>query len=388
MTNSDIERFDEAIRLSEELRQRGVSYAFSWTNLAGYYSAVGKFEAARGVLDDWLRRNPDSAVGSVFLGDLLVFWGRFDEGLNEYVKVDAIEGGHWAALDWWAAVLQDKWAAADVSARKLAQGPDPDSKYDGNVFLAVGEMYRGRMASALRLLEVAATSQGPRGSIKSAHARHLAAAILLAQGNNAKALVQARRASEEAGGTFEMWESLYDTALAQSRLGQVAESARTMDTLTAKANAFPGNREKRRVLKLAAVLALDRHDTAQAIDALRRAEDMMPARGIGVFLPEFRKTPYLPTWFDLGTAFFATGNDTEASVRFQKVVNSTERREYPLQFVRSLYFLGQIAERRGDREQARAYYQRFVGYWGDGDIDRDRVADAKKKLSAAGKVGS
>jgi len=388
MTNSDIERFDEAIRLSEELRQRGVSNATSWGNLAGYYSAVGKFEAARGVLDDWLRRNPDSAGGHAHLGALLVLWGRFDEGLNEYVKVDAIEGGHWAALDWLVAVLQDKWAAADVSARKLALGTDPDSKYDGNVFLAVGEMYRGRMASALRLLEVAATSQGPRGSIKSAHARHLAAAILLAQGNNAKALVQAQRAYEEAGGTFEMWESLYDTALAQSRLGQVAESARTMDTLTAKANAFPGNRPKRRVHELAAVLALDRHDTAQAIDALRRAEDMMPAGGIGVFLPDFLKTRYLPTWFDLGTAFFATGHDTEASVRFQKVVNSTERREYPLQFVRSLYFLGQIAERRGDREQARAYYQRFVNYWGDGDIDRDRVADAKKKLSAAGRIGS
>jgi len=50
--------------------------------------------------------------------------------------------------------------------------------------------------------------------------------------------------------------------------------------------------------------------------------------------------------------------------------------------VRSLYFLGQIAERRGDREKARTFYQRFVNCWGDGDIDREHVADAKKKLGA------
>jgi hypothetical protein len=47
--------------------------------------------------------------------------------------------------------------------------------------------------------------------------------------------------------------------------------------------------------------------------------------------------------------------------------------------VRSLYFLGQISERKGDRANAAEYYRRFVQYWGDGDMDRDRVADARKK---------
>jgi TolB-like protein/tetratricopeptide (TPR) repeat protein len=380
VVNSEIERSDEAIRLGEELRQRGVSYALSWGNLVEYYEHVGQFEAAKGVLDDWLRRNPDNALGRWHLGWLLTFaWGKFDEGLAEYAKADAIDGGHRPIFGWWTAVLQDKWTAADASARTIAQGTDSNAKCDGNILLAIGEMYRGRMASALRLLDVAATSQGPRGSSQTAHARHHASAILLAQGNNAKALAQAQRASAEAGGTFELWESLYDTALAQSRLGQGPESARTIESLTAKANAFPGDREKRRAHRLAGVVALDRHDTTRAIDELRRAEDMMLARGNGVSLRLIHTS--VPIWFDLGTAFIAAGHDAEAAARFQRVVNSTERREYPLQFVRSLYYLGQIAERRGDREQARAYYQRFVGYWGDGDIDRAQVADAKRKVS-------
>jgi hypothetical protein len=45
-----------------------------------------------------------------------------------------------------------------------------------------------------------------------------------------------------------------------------------------------------------------------------------------------------------------------------------------------LYFLGQIAERQGDRGKAAAFYRRFLQYWGDGDIDRDRVAEARKRI--------
>jgi len=91
--------------------------------------------------------------------------------------------------------------------------------------------------------------------------------------------------------------------------------------------------------------------------------------------------PHVPIWFDLGSALLAAGDDVEAAARFQTIVDSTERIRYPIEFVRSLYFLGQIAERRGDRAKAREYYQRFLDHWGDGDIDRDRVVEAKRKLT-------
>jgi hypothetical protein len=51
-----------------------------------------------------------------------------------------------------------------------------------------------------------------------------------------------------------------------------------------------------------------------------------------------------------------------------------------MQFVRSLYFLGQINERNGDTEKARSFYRRFVQYWENGEIDRERVAEARRKI--------
>jgi hypothetical protein len=42
--------------------------------------------------------------------------------------------------------------------------------------------------------------------------------------------------------------------------------------------------------------------------------------------------------------------------------------------------MGKIYEKRGEMERAREYYRRLLEYWKDGDIDRDRVAEARATL--------
>ena len=93
------------------------------------------------------------------------------------------------------------------------------------------------------------------------------------------------------------------------------------------------------------------------------------------------RTAYLLIWFDVGTAYVAAGNDAEAAVRFRDCRQHGASR-IPAAVRAESLFPRQIAERRGDREKARTFYQRFVNCWGDGDIDREHVADAKKKLAA------
>jgi hypothetical protein len=33
-------------------------------------------------------------------------------------------------------------------------------------------------------------------------------------------------------------------------------------------------------------------------------------------------------------------------------------------------------------DKAREYYQCFVDYWGDGDMDRERVEEARRKIAS------
>ncbi len=66
---------------------------------------------------------------------------------------------------------------------------------------------------------------------------------------------------------------------------------------------------------------------------------------------------------------------------FERIIESTTERFWsPLPYVRSFYFLGTIHENRGDMGRAREYYRRFHEYWKDGDMDRERVEEAKRKL--------
>jgi len=73
--------------------------------------------------------------------------------------------------------------------------------------------------------------------------------------------------------------------------------------------------------------------------------------------------------------------DEKAAEWFLRVAESTtEHVSWPIPYVRSFYFLGKIHENRGEMEKAREYYRRFYEYWKDGDMDRERVEEAKSKL--------
>src|SRR5439155_4403921 len=124
----------------------------------------------------------------------------------------------------------------------------------------------------------------------------------------------AQKAIEEARNAGAEWNGFYLMALAQSRLGRRAEAVKTVDELTRRATALPGDREKRRVRTLAGVMALDRGDISQAIAELTQAEATLVALGGG---PAAAPPQHVPIWFALGSAHLAAGHLTEAASRFE-----------------------------------------------------------------------
>jgi tetratricopeptide (TPR) repeat protein len=93
--------------------------------------------------------------------------------------------------------------------------------------------------------------------------------------------------------------------------------------------------------------------------------------------------PHVSTWFALGEAHLGAGDAAEARAWFERIVTGPyERALYPIQYVQSLYYLATIDEAAGDRAKALDAYRRFVQYWGDGEIDRDKVELARRKLRA------
>jgi TolB-like protein/tetratricopeptide (TPR) repeat protein/predicted Ser/Thr protein kinase len=376
-----MKRSADAARLAEELRQGAVMLPISFNNLVNVYASLGQFDQARAVMDDYQHRFPNNAVSFRTLGDLFAIFGRIDDAIAAYDRADAIDGGDPGALGsrWAYAVIQGRWADADRLMAAERQVHDPFAQYIVVSMTGLNQAYHGKVDAALATLLSPSSRGGAAGMGPTLEAELdlSAAGILLALGRPQAAIAPAMRARNVPGQVIvtPLGRSRYYQAIALSRLGRDAEAKPFIDTIATRAQASTSHVEMQRTHQLAGVLAFDRHDVATAIAELTQAETFCAVRS------DWGPPPTQPElWFALGSAYLAAGNDAEAEKRFSRLTSGLERVIYPIQYVRSLYFLAQIADRRGDHARARDYYQQFLNYWGDGDVDRDKVADAKAKI--------
>jgi tetratricopeptide (TPR) repeat protein len=259
---------------------------------------------------------------------------------------------------------------------KLSESSATVQRWIGHQFSSENHLYQGELARALKELADAVASY-PEPNSTTARSNVSAAHVLLATGRYQEAYDQAEIARRQGEGNSAEWEGLFYQALALAKLGRAADAEKTALELARRTSAIPGPKEKRRGHHLAGELSLSRGDVEHSLEELKRAEALLPPRGF-----QGGETPqHVPIWFSLATAELARGDQAEAARYFQRIVDSrNERVSWPIDYVRSYYHLGLLHEARGEREQARSCYERFLRFWGDGVIDRERVAEVRAKL--------
>jgi tetratricopeptide (TPR) repeat protein len=242
--------------------------------------------------------------------------------------------------------------------------------------LGENDLYGGRAEEALANLSAAAEAFPVPGST-TARSNADRAHLFLSIGRLQEALDEAEVARRHGEGNAAEWEGLFYQAVALARLGRMPEAEKTALELARRTESIPGPKEKRRALFLRGEMALARGDVRLALEELKGAEALLTPRGFSVVeMPQ-----HVPIWFALGTAHLAAGDGEEAARYFRRVVESgNERANWPIEFVRSFYQLGRIQESRGEMEEARSRYRRFLHFWGEGEMDRELVAEARSKL--------
>jgi DNA-binding winged helix-turn-helix (wHTH) protein/tetratricopeptide (TPR) repeat protein len=374
-----LERYEEAVSHLEELRRKGFASYPVYLNLGKAHAALGRSDRAYETLLAFRQRNPDNAAVHRGLAFQLVAWGRLDEGLQMMDKAAQLDPGDLApeAARFYVSVLREQWEPARAAAAKLAASEDPYWRWLGRMSEAQVRLFRGRSQEALAGFDRAARSDSESGE-RTALSRTAGARVLMLRGAPARALEEAQQAQVEAAGNLGEWQGLFVAALAQEALGRRVDADATAETLRRKAEAIPSEKEKRRHRHLAGELALARGNAARAVEELTKAQETLSPRGTfaGSELPQ-----HVPIWFALGSAHLAAGDREKASYWLRKVTESgTEHVHWPVPYVRSFYLLGTIYEARGEEDKAYESYRRFVSIWGQADLDREWVADARRKL--------
>jgi tetratricopeptide (TPR) repeat protein/DNA-binding winged helix-turn-helix (wHTH) protein len=159
-----------------------------------------------------------------------------------------------------------------------------------------------------------------------------------------------------------VWNSLI---LALDR-GDFARADKLKEQLAKYHYTSRGARTSRRYLAYyVGYIALKKGKTGEAIEMLKEAVS--------------RRAPIWATdsYEDcLGNAYLELGRLEEATAEYERILRLNPN--YPL----AQYHLAQAYERKGDRERARAAYERFMQIWKDADPDIPELIEAKARLAS------
>ncbi len=382
---SELEQYDQTVAHFEELLRRGSPFLAVYFNAATAY--VNNNECDRGyeLIRDFVRGQPDYHFGYEDLATIAMYCGRLEEAwsaLGTYEEsVAAGEPGQVfdGNLRFLLHLLADEFDEALAANEELAESVSPAARYGAYPMNRVTvAAYRGNysetVAAAVEIIESLPDEASQKGFLWSGIATYY-----LQLGKNLEALAAADRARGLAQSVDASTYAASLVAIAQARADRSVAARTAAQQHERLSTQLPNPGARRRELLVGAELALSGGDVDTAIDRLESATDLLPAGQDFVFSDDLVEYSYA-----LATALYRRGDLLEAANLFRTVIEAGPRRIlHPLEYVRSFYFLGKIAEEDGDDNAARRHYERFLDYWSDGEIDRERVAEARAFVDGA-----
>ena len=369
----------ESTRNFEEVIRRGGTFPTTFSLLAENYRALDQPEKALEVVQLYSTRNPENATGHGAVCVALLGLGRYRDATAACRRSDFLNPLSTAKFsEAIALILQEDWDGARKVATGLGAATEQTQRYLGAMALVIQELFAGKAAEARRWAEHAA-SVYDRPVPNAITARLAQSNVEKALGRQAEALATAERALGEVRSAVEQGQATLSVAALRGRTGRTTEAHALLTEYERTATPPTAKVVGRTVAHGRGEVALAARDYATALRELTAAQAALSPRPGN----PIQRNPHVLIWFALGEAHLGAGNAAAARGWFERIVNGAyERALQPIEYVRSLYHLAVIAEGSGDAAKAVEYYRRFLGYWGDGEIDRDKVEIARRKLQA------
>ena len=265
---------------------------------------------------------------------------------------------HELALNSWRkSLLERDFPRALQNAEKLARSRDPFWRWQGALDLAVTHLCQGRSESSREALETAKACFREVPGFR-APAFEIEAHFWLETGRPHRALDAVRGASTETPVLS------YFRGLAHARLADLDAAASVARDLGRSGAPLE--------------LALSHHVRAEthpgtAVETLIEGASILSRREADP------STAGILVRFALASALFERGRLKSALHVFDEVLYDNETVLYwPIPFIRALFFRGRIRALHGDFSGASGDGERLLSYWGMGDLDLERIDEARQ----------
>ncbi|MFZ0911652.1 MAG: hypothetical protein WAN09_00060, partial [Candidatus Korobacteraceae bacterium] len=359
---------DKAIQTYEMWAKTYPRNGEPYGNLGVDYSYLGQYEKAVAASLEDLRLNPGSAAAFTNLVGLYANVDRLDDAKKTYKealehKVDNpfLHGNRYGV-----AFLESDTAEMKRQVTAASGKPGEDILLS---FASDTEAFYGRLSGARELSRRAAESARRSGSIETAAAWQMDAALREAEFND---IARSRQDIASALAAAPTRDVNILAALALARIGDADRAKHMADDL---AERFPLNTVINHywLPAIYASIEIRRGNPAKALDILQTAEPYE----LGTPLPQFEVGGSLYPVYIRGLAYLSLEKGKEAAAEFRKFLDQRGVAiNCPLAALARLQ-LGRAYALSGDSIKARGSYQEFFALWKDADPDMPVLKEAK-----------
>ena len=296
----------------------------------------GDFEAASGFFDAYLKKNPDDVAARIELARTAVLEGQYNE--------------------------------ARSIVEPLLRHPSSETRETAFHELALIAPYQGRFKDAAASLKASREVAAENGNARGEAHRLLYVGYFLSEFGDldgaAAAYGEALQLEDEVSDlNLDLQHLTAINELKQGRLHKAGNRLRMIGDASLQ-EAFTGH------------IRRFYHLNGEILLARGRAEDALVNFPLAIQSydhPFYRET--------LARAYEATGRYEEAEKELVRLIELTDARlDIPIHYVKAHYQLGKLYQQMGRDADAKAMYERFLGFWGEADTPVPEVAAARDAL--------
>jgi serine/threonine protein kinase/tetratricopeptide (TPR) repeat protein len=374
----DIEEWEKAIECYETAIKAGIKYFATNLSLHTPYMAIGEYDKAKKVLEDFIGRFPGDATGYWHLAKLYAFQGQFDLALKEMDKAAAIQPT--LTKGRFYHVMGDFAKAEETYKRWLGFVSKNDTLSARNF---LDKLYRGqgRFEEAVKQVRLGIElAEELESDFDLAFFYFFLAYHDLISGKHKEALEAVRKA--ESLDEEQIVNLIYDLELKGwicAEMGRTDEARKAAGEIKKLVETGLYQKRIRHYHFLTGMIQLKAKDYPGAIMSLKDAVALLPSPAV------WEDTDGTLYKYYLGLAYLGSGDLAKARDEFEGVVALIPGRlDCGDLYARSYYRLGLIHERQGNKAKAAENYRKFLDLWKDADPGLPEVQDAKARLAQFG----
>jgi len=377
-------QWDKASRTYERSITKQVETPNTYLGQSMTFALQGDYKRAQETIQTSILDLPDHAVLRMQLAWIHLMQGDFNASLGELERGYAVHPFYtFVRMKGDVLMLSGDLASAYSEYQRLLSEDEPIERLWGYQRLANLSILQGRFKQAREQLASGLEEADTHDEKGWSYRFHLdLARLALARKDSRLALQECDKAWKIAmqGETREFpRKALFLRGLAylaQRRLKDAEETAALLKSLCEKG---PGLDRMRSYHLLKGRIEMSRNNFVLAIEYISQAVELLPPQGP----PAWEHNDHALYYDALAEAYYARGDPGRAYEELNKLrALSTGRIGFGDLYARTFYKQAKISEEKLFPETASKLYEKFLGFWGEGDLGSSEVSDARMRLRA------